>query len=78
MFRIRMYKDAEELETTRVQDDPSVIASEFINFIATVMTSRLFNEFDRCSLFENDTYKNIMDDLAVVKCRCTSALCWRQ
>ena len=60
----RRYKDEDEFSKTRVQDDTSVVGSEFINFIASVMTARLFNRFDSLALFEEYSYKDIMCDLS--------------
>lgn len=60
----RRYKDEDEFSKTSVQDDTSVIGSEFINFIASVMTARLFNRFDSLGLFEEHSYKDMMCDLS--------------
>lgn len=60
----RRYKDEDEFYKTDVQDDTSVIGSEFISFIASVMTARLFNRFDQLGLFEDRSYKDLMCDLA--------------
>ena len=60
----RRYKDEDEFSKTRGQDDTSVVGSEFINFIASVMTARLFNRFDSLALFEEYSYKDIMCDLS--------------
>lgn len=57
---MRYYKDALGFDVTCVQDDYSVLGSEFIDFISTVITFHLINLFDEKHLFENLTYKKIM------------------
>lgn len=57
---MRYYKDALGFDETRVHDDYSVIGSEFIDFVATVITFHLINHFDKKGLFETMTYKKIM------------------
>ena len=57
---MRFYKSACEFDETRVQDDYSVIATEFCDFLSTVLTFRLINKFDKASLLDKMTYKKIM------------------
>ena len=57
---IRYYKDALCSDTTKVHSEYSVIGSEFINFISTVITFRLLNLFDRTDLLEKKSYKELM------------------
>lgn len=57
---MRFYKSACEFDNTREHDNYSVMASEFCDFLATVLTFRLLNEFDRTKLLETYTYKKIM------------------
>lgn len=57
---MRYYKNALGFDVTRVQDDYSVIGSEFIDFISTVITFKLINWFDKKGLFEDMSYKKIM------------------
>ena len=64
---MKYYKSACKLDETRVQDDYSVIGSEFCNFLATVLTFRLINAFDRVGLFEKMTYGKIMSILRRAK-----------
>lgn len=64
---MRFYKSACEFDETRVQDDYSVIGSEFCDFLSTVLTFRLIKAFDGAKLFENHTYKKIMSILARAK-----------
>ena len=64
---MRYYKSACEFDETRVQDDYSVIGSEFCDFLATVLTFRLLKAFDRACLLEKLTYGKIMDVLRRAK-----------
>ena len=64
---MRFYKDTPGPDETRVHDDYSVIGSEFVNFLAAVITRRLIKRFDRASLLEADTYKQIMRKLRRAK-----------
>ena len=57
---MRYYKSACEFDETRVQDDYSVIGSEFCDFLSTLLTFRLIGAFDRANLLESRTYKKIM------------------
>lgn len=63
----RCYKTATCFTTTNVHSDYSVIGAEFVNFLSSVMTSRLFRKFDALGLFEKMTYRQIMDSLARAK-----------
>ena len=60
---MRFYKSACEFDETRVQDDYSVIGSEFCDFLSTLLTFRLIKVFDQANLLENRTYKKIMSVL---------------
>lgn len=64
---MRFYKSACQFDDTRVQDDYSVIASEFCDFLATVLTFRLLKSFDKAKLLEKHTYKNVMASLKRAK-----------
>lgn len=64
---MRFYKSACEFDETRVQDDYSVIGSEFCDFLSTVLTFRLINAFDRANLLEDRTYKKVMSVLRRAK-----------
>ena len=57
---MRFYKSACEFDETRVQDDYSVIGSEFCDFLSTVLTFRLIKQFDRAGLLLDRTYKKLM------------------
>lgn len=60
---MRFYKSACEFDETRVQDDYSVIGSEFCDFLSTLLTFRLLKTFDKANLMEERTYKKIMSVL---------------
>lgn len=64
---MRYYKSACEFDETRVQDDYSVIGSEFCDFLSTVLTFRLINEFDKAGLFEAMNYRKILSVLRRAK-----------
>jgi hypothetical protein len=64
---MRYYKSACSLGSTRVHDDYSVIGSEFCDFLASVLTYRLLDAFDRAGLLESLTYRKIMAVLKRVK-----------
>lgn len=64
---MRFYKSACEFDETRVQDDYSVIGSEFCDFLSTVLTFRLIKAFDKAELLENRTYKKLMSILVRAK-----------
>lgn len=57
------YKCALDLDQTRVVSDASVIGSEFVNFLSSVITTRLIKRFDSAGLLEKMTYGQIMDEL---------------
>lgn len=64
---MRYYKSACEFDETRVQDDYSVIGSEFCDFLATVLTFRLIKAFDKARLLEKMTYGKVMGVLKRAK-----------
>lgn len=59
----KSYKSNMEITTTNYQNDFTVIGSEFINFISTVITTRILNKFKSLKLLDTMSYKEIMDDL---------------
>jgi hypothetical protein len=64
---MRYYKSALQFDETRVHDDYSVIGSEFIDFLSTVITFKLIKAFDQIGLFNEYSYKKIMKILAKAK-----------
>ena len=57
------YKNDECLDKTNVQGDFSLIGSEFINFISTVITCRLIRRAREADLLSVMSYGDLMDDL---------------
>ena len=57
------YKNDECLDKTNVQGDFSLIGSEFINFISTVITCRLIKKAREADLLSTMSYGDLMDDL---------------
>ena len=57
------YKSDECLDKTNVQGDFSLIGSEFINFISTVITCRLVKKAREAGLLSIMSYGDLMDDL---------------
>ena len=60
----RRYKNDECLDKTEAQGDFTVIGSEFVNFIATVMTCRMLTKARDCGLLKEMTYGDLMEDLS--------------
>ena len=59
----RAYKNDECLDETRVQNDFTVIGSEFINFLSTVITCRIIRKSVQLDLLKDMSYKELMEDL---------------
>lgn len=74
---MRFYKSACESDETQVQDDYSVIGSEFCDFLSTALTFRLIKAFDKADLLENHTYKKIMSILVRAKKARIDSGAWR-
>lgn len=64
---MRYYKSACQFDETHVQDDYSVIGSEFCDFLSTLLTCRLVNSFDKVELLKRMTYKKAMSILVRAK-----------
>ena len=60
------YKNDIGLDQTNVQGDFSVMGSEFVNFIATVMTCRMLRKATAAGLLETRSYGDLLDDLSEV------------
>ena len=75
---MRYYKQACDFDETRVHNDYSVIASEFCNLLASIITHRILLLFDRKKLLEKKTYREIMQILRKAKkCRMESRGDWK-
>lgn len=58
------YKSDECLDRTGVQGDFSLIGSEFINFVSTVLTCRMLRKAREAGLLEKASYGDLLDDLS--------------
>ncbi len=63
----RMHKIVPEPDDTGEYSDYSLVASEFVNFLATIITGRLFRSFDRAGLLDEMTYGELMEVLRSAK-----------
>lgn len=64
---MRYYKQSCEFDKTMVHDDYSVYATEFINFLSSLLTYRLLNRFEDTGLLEEYTYGEIMQRIRCAK-----------
>mgnify|MGYP003308940575 CR=1 FL=1 len=53
-------KDEKEMDDTREHSDYSVIGSNFINYLASIMSSRMLNLFESSGVLEKNTYGDVM------------------
>lgn len=59
----RAYKNDIDLTETNVQSDYSVIGMEFINFISSIITTRIIELFRRKGILQKNSYGEVMEDL---------------
>ena len=59
----RSYKNDECLDRTMENGDFSLQGSEFVNFIATLITTRLIDKIEKTELLKKMTYGEVMKDL---------------
>ena len=57
------YKNSLNFGITRVQSDYAVRGSEFIDFIATVLTRRIVDRMAKVGVLDDNTYGDVIDDL---------------
>lgn len=57
------YKNSLNFGITRVQSDYAVRGSEFIDFIATVLTRRIVDRMAKAGVLDDNTYGDVIDDL---------------
>lgn len=62
----RMYKNILSARTTREHDNSSVIGSEFVNYLSTIVTCRMKNEVMEKGLLGKYTFNEILDRLSDV------------
>lgn len=60
----KAFKNEECLDETNVQSDYSVVGSEFINFIATVLTHRMIRAAKDTGLLEHQTFGELIRDIS--------------
>ena len=58
-----LYKNTEGFDDTRVQSDSSVNGEHLVNFVSTIIASRLMNLFLEKGLLEKMTFGEVMDAL---------------
>ncbi len=58
-----VYKNSLDFDATRVQSDYSVRGSEFVDLIATIITSRIVKRMSQAGVLDRDTFGNVMDAL---------------
>lgn len=63
----KYYKNSLDLDQTREQNNSSVIGSEFINFISTLITMRLVNQFEKIEELDDESFSDIIDELNSVQ-----------
>lgn len=63
----KYYKNSLDLDQTREQNNSSVIGSEFINFVSTLMTMRLVDRFGKIEELADESFCDIIDDLNSVQ-----------
>ncbi len=68
----KKYKFDECLVDSRVQGDFSIWGSEFVNFIATVITSRMVKKANEQKLLDKFTYGELMDELEHIRRKTTA------
>ena len=66
----RQFKYFEEFDTTKVQGDFTVMGKEFVNFISTIITSRILKVIDKTDLLKKMSLGDLIDDLGTAW-RCT-------
>ena len=59
----RRYKSDECLDRTWVEGDFTLIGSEFVNFISTLITCRIVERMENTDLLKEMTYQELMEDL---------------
>ena len=63
----KQFKHDLGLDTTNVQTEVSINGAEFINFVSTVISSKLTQKFKNLGWLDEHSYGDIMDTLAQIK-----------
>lgn len=61
-----MYKHDEDLTSSDVQNEFSIQGSEFIDLIATILTSRCVHRAEDAGILKEMTYRNLLTDLGQI------------
>lgn len=64
---MRYYKQACELDETRVHTDYSVYGSEFVSFLSSILTYKILNDAEKKRVLEKCTYGKLMSKLKRAK-----------
>lgn len=59
----RQYKQALELDTTKVQHNATVYGTELVNFVSSVISQRMVRKMDDAGLLKTESYGSVMSDL---------------
>lgn len=51
------------MDETRVESNASVVGSEFVDFLNTLITSRVTTRIEKAGLLRDDNFSNVMTDL---------------
>lgn len=65
----KRYKSLLKLDTTRVHDDYAVMGSEFINFLSSLISCRIFRKADNAHILEDTPFGEMLNNLNQ---------CWRR
>lgn len=60
----RAYKNQLMCDTTKVQSNSSVIGEEFINYISSIIASKIIKKAEDCGILDEMTFGNMLDDLS--------------
>ena len=55
-----MYKDIEDLDETCVHSDYSVMGTQFLNYLSTILSCRLVKHFETVSELDEVSYSNVL------------------
>ena len=61
----RMYKDFDEFDETREHSDYSVMGSQFVNYMSSVLTCRLVKRFGEVKELDTSSYRDSLRILRV-------------
>jgi len=59
----RQYKQALELDSTKVQNNAAVYGTELVNFVSSVISQRMVRKMDDAGLLKTESYGSVMSDL---------------